>query len=806
MHNIGVMMRRRVAGLAVLAAGLAVGSGTGAAAEPARPETPGSLTPGSVSVCYVPWWMNHRLPNSFCSDLPLRPVNPAVTPKWLELSLDRTVADMQRAGVDVVGWDTFGTPQIEQLPPFLEACRRQKSALKVAPYLDINGRADVKVAAGSFRDSLAQFEKMPLFTDYRYGRNVYTWATRDLAAAQWDEVFDALRTAGMKDGYNWIAHLQSYLDQAKTDAYMRGYVKPAAFAAAYRWDPRGLDEVARIEENFGRAVKAAGGQYIGTVLPMYRRAGYGLFYVEGEGYQLFRKTWEASLAGRPSEVHVVTWNDYDEASLVEPSLNRGYCLTDLNAYYSALFKTGKAIPDHTRLFIAYPRGRTDRDEAYVDVTGLYRPEDLPVRLELSLVNDQGRTVKVFPRREIALPGIQSAVFNYVASQDLGLNVRPVVTVSSGKSGLKREFGPALPWMSIYDLGPNRDRLMWMAEVTAAPALTVNLTAANPSADYSGGFLKKPAILTVTVKGGTAAHLVLMRNNEHAAIVMDGACYQPGGAFGGDWGWEKYGTATVERQPDGSVRYTFPEPPCTYAFSKGEWAQPHPGRTATGLARDWYAAVAVTAAGERAFTAPVVVARGAPDPTVLRLSTLTPLNAKSLADDSGKGYDLVTAQPPFPPVEERHGMKMLPLLPGHDYYLPNETLSIPSFQIEFSLVEVKRAPVMILKQESAECELFIDADNRLCARRGVGEAVAGVSYAVVRSRQPLPLDTLVRVKVVVAPRSGLALFLDGKLQGREPLRPRDRTTGAGLRMGVPLDGAAAAYECRIGDFLITALLP
>jgi len=183
-----------------------------------------------------------------------------------------------------------------------------------------------------------------------------------------------------------------------------------------------------------------------------------------------------------------------------------------------------------------------------------------------------------------------------------------------------------------------------------------------------------------------------------------------------------------------------------------------------------------------------------------------LNEKSLRDDSGKGYDLIAAQPPFPPVVERDGMKMLPLLPGHDYYLPNETLSIPSFQIEFKLVEVKRAPVMILKQESAECELFIDADNRLCARRGVGEAGGSVQYAVVRSRQPLPLDTLLRVKVVVAPRSGLALFLDGKLQGREPLRPRGRTTGAGLRMGVPLDGAAAAYECRIGDFRITALRP
>lgn len=75
---------------------------------------------------------------------------------------------------------------------------------------------------------------------------------------------------------------------------------------------------------------------------------------EANNTELLRDMWSAAEDSSAEWVQLVTWNDYSESSEFAPSTNTGWSILDINAYYIAAFKTGRA-PDITsdRVYVSH---------------------------------------------------------------------------------------------------------------------------------------------------------------------------------------------------------------------------------------------------------------------------------------------------------------------------------------------------------------------------------------------------------------------------------------------------------------------
>jgi hypothetical protein len=56
------------------------------------------------------------------------------------------------------------------------------------------------------------------------------------------------------------------------------------------------------------------------------------------GTQRFERMWQASIEAAVDVVQIVTWNDWNEGSQIEPSLQQGYCWLELNKRFAAGLK------------------------------------------------------------------------------------------------------------------------------------------------------------------------------------------------------------------------------------------------------------------------------------------------------------------------------------------------------------------------------------------------------------------------------------------------------------------------------------
>jgi hypothetical protein len=63
---------------------------------------------------------------------------------------------------------------------------------------------------------------------------------------------------------------------------------------------------------------------------------------EARNTEAFRDAWMEAIRGGAQYVHLITWNDYSEATEIGPSSGTQFLFYDLSAYYVAWFKTGKA--------------------------------------------------------------------------------------------------------------------------------------------------------------------------------------------------------------------------------------------------------------------------------------------------------------------------------------------------------------------------------------------------------------------------------------------------------------------------------
>lgn len=84
-------------------------------------------------------------------------------------------------------------------------------------------------------------------------------------------------------------------------------------------------------------------------------------YPEAQNSATLRQSWQAAISSGADMVLLPTWNDYSETTSFAPSVQHGYSILDLNAYYLSWFKTGRAPASfaHETLILSHLNQRTD---------------------------------------------------------------------------------------------------------------------------------------------------------------------------------------------------------------------------------------------------------------------------------------------------------------------------------------------------------------------------------------------------------------------------------------------------------------
>jgi hypothetical protein len=88
-----------------------------------------------------------------------------------------------------------------------------------------------------------------------------------------------------------------------------------------------------------REARDAGLVWMSPVAPQVMKP-KNAYFLEAGNSELYRKMWKATIAGDANWVHLISWNDYSEHSVIHPSAPTGYGFYDLTAYYTRWFKTG----------------------------------------------------------------------------------------------------------------------------------------------------------------------------------------------------------------------------------------------------------------------------------------------------------------------------------------------------------------------------------------------------------------------------------------------------------------------------------
>ncbi|MBB2899564.1 hypothetical protein FHR75_000352 [Kineococcus radiotolerans] len=88
-------------------------------------------------------------------------------------------------------------------------------------------------------------------------------------------------------------------------------------------------------------VQSLGLQWMQPVSVQDERPTQGI-YDEAENTQNLRNTWAIARDSGANWVQIPTWNDYVEGSHIGPSAGQGWSFLDINAYYTAWYKTGSA--------------------------------------------------------------------------------------------------------------------------------------------------------------------------------------------------------------------------------------------------------------------------------------------------------------------------------------------------------------------------------------------------------------------------------------------------------------------------------
>jgi Glycosyl hydrolase family 71 len=136
-------------------------------------------------------------------------------------------------------------------------------------------------------------------------------------------------------------------------------------------DPDSVDADPSIE--VWRKLAGERAVWMEAIAPQDVRPKSSIFW-ESRNTELFRRCWMKAIREKAQYAHVITWNDYSEATEIEPSSGTQFLFYDLSAYFISWFKLGQP-PRIIRDTIHYSHRRQIFEPGHAP-----RLDDKPLRL------------------------------------------------------------------------------------------------------------------------------------------------------------------------------------------------------------------------------------------------------------------------------------------------------------------------------------------------------------------------------------------------------------------------------------------
>ncbi|MCB2048956.1 MAG: hypothetical protein KDE32_12125 [Novosphingobium sp.] len=239
------------------------------------------------------------------------------------------LARAARIGIDVFGVNllNFNGKVAAAFPGLLDAAQETDPRFRVAIEPDMYALKNVTV--DQLVAYLLNFARHPAAFRSADGRLVVMPFKAEAQPPQfWKELSDRMAQAGEP-----IAFIPIFVNPSQAGQYA------GISAAASRWMTTSANS-GPAQGNFGKAMLRQGyPAWIAAAAPQDSRPKDG-FTFEARGSRSFTDALMAGIDGGASGLHLVTWNDYTEASELQPSTATRFAYYDIAAYYIAWFKNG----------------------------------------------------------------------------------------------------------------------------------------------------------------------------------------------------------------------------------------------------------------------------------------------------------------------------------------------------------------------------------------------------------------------------------------------------------------------------------
>ncbi len=294
--------------------------------------------------------------------LPMPPWNKV---HWREIGL---AIEVLRA--DLIGLDGFGIDLLKVDGPLWSRTQTlYDAAAAVAPSFRIVAEPDMAsladVSEPRLVTALAALLARPAAYRLPDGRYlVVPFLAENRPPEFWQQLSDDLAALGLP-----IALMPDFLDAGGKAAYA-----PMSYGFTY-WGTRDPAAVAdhSTEQVFAAYAKPPKFALMAPVAPQDQRPKDAIFW-EARNTAAFRDLWMQAIEGPAQYVHLITWNDYSEASEISPSTGTQFVFYDLAAYFTQWFKLGdEPRSEHDAIFYTQRRQILRPDEKF-------KPDDKPFEL------------------------------------------------------------------------------------------------------------------------------------------------------------------------------------------------------------------------------------------------------------------------------------------------------------------------------------------------------------------------------------------------------------------------------------------
>jgi len=294
------------------------------------------------------------------------PVGPWQSPDWQRINLAIEVLRARRIGIDGFGIDLLmlDGPLWQQTLRLLEVASAVAHDFTIVPEPDMYALKEV--AEADLITALVTLLKSPAIYHLPDGRAlVVPFYAEAKPPAFWKSLSEALA----KQGYP-IALILDFVDPSGHKAY-----EPVSYGYTV-WglrDPLSL-QLEETKNGFASFFRGRETQPIMlAIAPQDERPKEATFW-EAHNTSTFRALWTKAIDSSAQFAHLITWNDYSEASEISPSSATQFVFYDLAAYYISWFKQG-SVPEIQKDAIFYTHRRQ-----ILRPDARFEPKDKPFQL------------------------------------------------------------------------------------------------------------------------------------------------------------------------------------------------------------------------------------------------------------------------------------------------------------------------------------------------------------------------------------------------------------------------------------------